>query len=364
VVIYAAIGGMLKGVSVMGKKYLTNAYLSMVCTEYAMLFQSGITSVEGTAMMLDDETDKDRAGILKSLSASLDAGMHLSQALKETGYFPTYMVTMVDIGEKTGRLPETLTSLAEHYDRKERLATAVKNATLYPAILLAMMVVVVLILVIQVLPIFNDTFGRLGTQMSPMAVRLMGFGNWLKGVSTGIALVFGVLFFIALLLWIIPELREGITKAFKNRIGNRGIFGKIASTHFISGITLALASGLDMEKALEMAVSISGEIKSVKEHHEKCSKLINSGSSLSAALRDSGIISARDGRVLAIGERSGMSDSVMVDIAKRSEREAQDAINRMVGKIEPTLVVITSAIIGVILLSVMLPMMGIMTSIG
>jgi type IV pilus assembly protein PilC len=68
--------------------------------------------------------------------------------------------------------------------------------------------------------------------------------------------------------------------------------------------------------------------------------------------------------VLAIGERSGMSDAVMGDIAKRSEREAQDEINRIVAKIEPTLVVITTVIIGVILLSVMLPMMGIMTAIG
>jgi type IV pilus assembly protein PilC len=336
----------------------------MLCTEYAMLFQSGITSSDGTMMMLDDETDKDRRRILQKLLETLDKGMSLSDALKESGNFPSYLVTMIGIGEKTGRLPETLTSLSEHYDRKERLTAAVKNATLYPAILLVMMVAVVLILVIQVLPIFNDVFARLGTQMSPMASRLMQFGNWLKAVSTGIALVFGVLFFIAILFWLIPELREGLTNAFKNRMGNRGIFKKIASAHFISGITLTLASGLDIERALEMAVSISGDAKAVKEHQEKCAQMLNEGKPLSSALRDSGIISARDARVLAIAERSGMSDAVMGDIAKRSERTVQDEINKIVGRIEPTLVVVTSVIIGVILLSVMLPMMGIMTSIG
>jgi type IV pilus assembly protein PilC len=329
-----------------------------------MLFQSGITSGDGTSMMLDDESDKDRKSILQNLLNTLDKGKHLSEALNESGYFPAYMVTMVSIGEKTGRLPETLLSLSDHYDRKDRLAAAVKNATLYPAILLVMMVAVVLILVIQVLPIFNDVFARLGTQMTPLAIRLMQFGNWLKGVSAAIALVFGVLFFVALLLWIIPELREGITKALKNRIGNKGILKKIASTHFLSGMTLALASGLDLEKALEMAVSVSGDVKTVREHQEKCSELIKSGNALSLALRESGIISTRDSRVLAIGERSGMSDLVMKDIAKRSERTVQDEINHIVGRIEPTLVVVTSVIIGVILLSVMLPMIGIMTSIG
>ncbi|MCL2604968.1 MAG: type II secretion system F family protein [Defluviitaleaceae bacterium] len=348
----------------MRKRQLTNTYLSMLCTEYAMLFQSGITVNEGTAMMLDDETDSERKFVLQNLMTTLEKGNHLSEALKESGCFPSYMVTMVDIGEKTGRLPETLTSLSEHYDRKDRLASAVRNATLYPAILLAMMIAVVLILVVQVLPIFNATFSRLGTQMSPMAVRFMQFGNWLKGVSAGIALVFGVLFVIAFLLWVIPELREGITKAFNNRMGNKGIFRKVASAHFVSGVTLGMASGLDMEKALEMAVSISGDVKAVKEQQEKCVQLIIKGTALSTALRDSGIISARDSRVLAIGERSGMSDAVMSDIAKRSEREAQDEINHIVARIEPTLVVITTAIIGVILLSVMLPMMGIMTAIG
>ncbi|MCL2499505.1 MAG: type II secretion system F family protein [Defluviitaleaceae bacterium] len=348
----------------MRKRQLTNAYLSMLCTEYAMLFQSGITAGDGTAMMLDDETDKERKAILQNLLATLEKGKNLSEALNDSGYFPDYMITMVGIGEKTGRLPETLTSLSEHYDRKDRLTAAVKNATLYPAILLAMMVAVVFVLIVQVLPIFNDTFARLGTQMSPMAMRLMQFGNLLKGVSAGIALVFGVLFAVALLLWIIPELREGISKAFKNRMGNKGVFNKIASTHFVSGITLAMASGLDLDKALEMAASISGDVKAVREQQEKSVKLINTGSSLSSALRDSGIISARDARVLAIGERSGMSDAVMGDIAKRSERETQEEINRIVARIEPTLVVITTAIIGVILLSVMLPMMGIMTAIG
>jgi type IV pilus assembly protein PilC len=192
----------------------------------------------------------------------------------------------------------------------------------------------------------------------------MQFGGWLKGVSSAIALVFAILFAIAFLAWIIPEIRDGITSAFRNRMGKRGIFGKIASAHFISGITLALASGLDMQEAMDMAALISGDAKAVKEQQEKCASLLRSGSSLADALRDSGIISVRDSRVLTMGNRSGMADSVMSEIAHRSERNIQDEINRIVSRIEPTLVVITSVIVGIILLSVMLPLMSIMTAIG
>jgi type IV pilus assembly protein PilC len=147
-------------------------------------------------------------------------------------------------------------------------------------------------------------------------------------------------------------------------MGRRGVFGKIASAHFVSGITLAMASGLDLEEAIDMAVMISGDSKAVKEQQEDCARLLRSGSSLSDAMRDSGIISVRDSRVLTMGARSGMADSVMSEVANRSERNVQEDINRIVSRIEPTLVVITSAIIGIILLSVMLPLMSIMTTIG
>jgi type IV pilus assembly protein PilC len=339
-------------------------YLSMLCTEFSMLIQAGITAGDGVMMMIDDETDKNGKAVLQTLMDTLEKGEPLSTAFHESGYFPPYMVNMVKIGEKTGRLPQTLSSLSTHYDRQERLSSAVKNATLYPAILLAMMIAVVLILIVQVLPIFNDVFGRLGSQMSPLASRLMQFGGWLKGISSVIAFVFCVLFLIGFLAWVIPEIREGIASAFKNRMGKRGIFGKISSAHFISGITLAMASGLDLEEAMEMAALISGDSKAVKERREKCAELLHSGSSLADAMRDSGIISVRDSRVLIMGSRSGMADSVMTEIADRSERNVQDDIARIVSRIEPTLVVVTSIIVGIILLSVMLPLMSIMTAIG
>ena len=348
----------------MKRKSLTNAYLSVLCTELAMLLQAGITIADGVLMLLDDETGKDGKIILESLKNTLEKGEPLSAALREAAYFPPYMVNMVEIGERTGRLPETLTSLSEHYDRQDRLAASIKNASLYPVILLVMMVAVVMILIVQVLPIFNDVFARLGSQMSPLAERLMGFGNWLRGVSTGIALVFGIIFAVAFLAWIVPEIREGIAHAFRNRLGTRGVFGKIASSRFISAITLSLASGLDLEEAVGMAASISGNSKAVEEQQTKCAQLLRSGSSLADAMREAGILSARDSRMLAMGNRSGLADSAMSEIAKRSERSVQDEINSIVGRIEPTLVVITSVIVGVILLSVMLPLMGIMTSIG
>ena len=346
------------------RKTLANSFLSSFCMNLAMILQAGITLSDGILMLQDDEPDKAGRAVLQSLLDVLDAGAPLSQAFKESGYFPRYMSNMTEIGEKAGRLVETLKALSEHYDRQDQLSASLRNAVMYPVILLVMMVVVVFILIIQVLPIFNDVFNRLGAQMSPLATSLMRFGGWISGASAVIAVVVGAILLIALAAWIVPSIRGGISRLFGSLFGNRGLMANIASSRFVSAMALATASGLDTIEAVDMAASVSGGVKAVNEKHKKCVELLNSGSTLAEAMYKAGIISTRNSRMLSLGGRSGMTETAMADIAARSDRGVRDEIDRLIGKIEPTIVIITSVIVGVILFSVMLPLMGIMTSIG
>ena len=274
------------------------------------------------------------------------------------------MVHMVEIGEKTGRLVQTLNALSEYYERQTRLSVSIKNSVLYPAVLLVLMIVVVLILIIQVLPIFNDVFNRLGTQMSPLASSLMRFGGWLGDASVGIAIIFGAIFIIVLMSLLVPKMRKGLSKWFSDRWGSCGIFGKIASSRFVFAMTLAMASGLDTAEAIDVAASVSGGSKAVDEKHKRCTGLLDSGSSLPDALCGAEILSLQDSKMLSVGTRSGKADIAMAEIARRSDLDVKDSMDRLVGRIEPTLVIISSVIVGIILLSVMLPLMGIMTAIG
>ena len=348
----------------MGRKVLTDIYMSTLCLELSMLLQAGITIKSGVLMMLDDETDREGKMVLQSLLERLEDDLPLSEAMRGGQYFPPYMVNMIEIGEKAGRLPETLKALAEHYERRENLWVSVKNAALYPAVLLAMMVAVVLILIVQVLPIFNDVFGRMGAQMSPFATELMQFGIWLKGAFAVVAAVVFALLMIGFLMWAIPGWREKIQRSLKSRWGDRGVFGRIASHQFVSSMALALSSGLSVEESVGLAASLNKDSKALGAKYEKCISLLEAGGKLSESLRDSGILSARDSRMLSLGDQSGMADTAMAEIARRSDRSVQDEIAAIVGRIEPTLVIITSVLIGGILLSVMLPLVGIMTSIG
>ena len=348
------------------KKYraIENSYLSTFCMELHILLQAGITFGDGILMIQDDEPDKEGKALLQKLIDSLENGNQLSTALKEANCFPAYMTSMVEIGEKTGRLTETMKALSKYYDNQDRVRESIKNAVLYPAILLILMVAVVIVLLVKVLPIFNGVFNQMGTQMSPLAAQFMQFGEWLEAASATIAVVVCVIAALALASWLIPVVRKKIAVAFKNILGARGIFGEIATAHFASAMALSLASGLDAEKSVKMAADVSGGIKGVDEKHRICLESLDSGVTLAEAMRTSKILSARDSRMLSLGERSGTTDTVIADIALRAERNVQDTIDGIVSKIEPTLVIVTSVIVGVILFSVMSPLMNIMTSIG
>jgi len=347
-----------------GKRLLTNTYLSMLCAELAMLLDAGLTVSDSVHVLLDDEPGKDGKELLQALINQLELGEQFSTSLKKSEVFPKYMVHMVEIGERTGRLVETLKALSEYYERQIRLSVTIKNSILYPAILLVLMIVVVLILIVQVLPIFNDVFARLGTQMSPLASALMDFGQWLGGAAVVIAAIIALVFIFIILVAAVPSLRTGLFRSFSNKWGSRGVFGKIASSRFIYAMRLSMASGLDTADSIDLAASVSGGSRAVDEKHRRCIKLISEGKPLHEALFGAGILSGQDSKMLSIGSRSGKADQAMAEIARRNDLDVQDHIDRLVGRIEPALVIISSVIVGVILLSVMLPLMGIMTAIG
>jgi type IV pilus assembly protein PilC len=229
--------------------------------------------------------------------------------------------------------------------------------------MLAMMIVVVMILIVQVLPIFDYVFARLGARMSPFATRLMEFGAWFRGASVVIAAIFLVIFVVVFFAASSAKIREKIVRAFVKNFGGKGVFGRVAASRFVCGMELAMASGIDIEESVNLAAALNNS-PAVQKKYEKCVALLAEGKNLADALKDAGVLNARDARILSLGEKSGMADNAMAEIARRSDSAVQNEISNIVGRIEPTLVIITSAIIGVILLSVMLPLMGIMTTLG
>lgn len=353
-----------KRVSLVKRRELSNEYLSSFCMELSMLLQAGIAPYDSIMMLCDDEPDDDEKTVLVSLTANLEKGASLSASLRESGYFPQYMITMTEAGEKTGRFTESLRALSEHYDRQERLMASIRDAVFYPLLLFALMTAVIIVIIVWVLPVFSSVLNRFGTQLPPFAVSLMRFGGWLADFFMVIAAVFVAVIICAAVMWAMPSVRARIKKAFINMFGGTGIFWKITVSRIVSVMALATASGIDPENAMELAFAASEGSVAAEKGRASFLEALRSGSSFSEAMRRAGFLSSRNTRMLSAGSRGGMADTAMTEIAARCERDTNAEIDGLVKIIEPALVIASSVIVGAILLMVMVPLMSIMTAIG
>ena len=339
-------------------------YLPVFCRELYQLVRSGIPVGEGLAMLREDETDRETRTWLDALCRSMEEGMPLASALRETEAFPAYMTDMVALAEETGRLEDTLLSLQRHYDRQLRMAADIRGAVTVPVTLFAVMVAVVVLLVTQVLPVFDRVFAQLGVRMGAVATGMMNAGAVLAKAGTGLAVVLVLIAAAALVVALAPALREKFTGWFRRSFGGRGILGQMAVARFASSMSMAVASGLTMEDSVELAAKLCGGAREIDEKTARCHSDIQDGGSPADALAKSGLFTGRDCRLLKLAEQTGSLPETLEDLASRQEEAGLRSIDRMVGAIEPAIVVITSALAGVILLSVMLPLMGLLSTIG
>ena len=346
------------------KNRVSEQYLPIFCRELRQMAHSGITPEEGLALLLEDETDSEVRSWLEALRTGMESGLSLAEAMRDSGAFPDYMADMIALAEETGHLEDAFDTLCRHYERKIRMRSDIIGAVTTPVILLAVMIAVVVLLVTQALPVFDQVFAQLGVRMGAVAAGMMRIGEALAKCGAGFATVLAVLTVAGLVVGLTPSLRGRFTAWFRYRFGGRGVLGQMAVSRFASSMAMAVASGLGMEEAVEMSAKLCGGAKEIDEKTERCRALIADGDSPADALAGSGLFSNRDCRLLKLAERTGNLPDTLEELAQRQEEESLRRVDCMVAAIEPAVVVITSALAGTILISVMLPLMGLLSAIG
>ena len=348
----------------MKQRNLGNSYLSTFCLELSLFLNAGINLSDGLHLLIEDDDDKRSRELIAEIAKCVDQNIPLSSALTELKIFPDYMVKMILLGEQTGRLSDTLKALSVYYDRQERLSLMVRNSLVYPTILLLMMVVVVIILITIVLPIFNDVFHQLGASMPPFAITMMSIGAALSQASLVFAFIAAIILLFGLSLLIAPKFRARCGRIYRDLRRDKGLSAKIALARFSSAMSMALKSGLDINEAFSIASQLSVNSTISEKKHKLCAQYLDDGYTLAEALTSTKIFPAVYSRMLSLGVKSGTADTVLSEIARRTHNSVNDDLENLLGRIEPSLVIITSLIVGVILLSVMLPLMNIMSVIG
>ena len=347
----------------MSKNNLSHEELSDLCLELSMLLHAGVGSGDALSL-LAEESDSAYRSMLSAMAERVDSGSRLSQAMREEGRFPVYVCGLVEVGEQTGLAEEALAGLSRYYEGRARMDRRIKSALLYPAVMLMLMLVVIAVLLVRVLPIFDDVYASLGGRLTGVAGGLLSLGRALDSVMPVLWVLLAAVVLLLAAFAVLPGFREKLTALWRGSRGDKGVSRKMNDARLAQALAMGMASGMPMEEAVGLASSLMADVPQAKARCADCQARLDRGERVTDAMRDSGLLPAAPCRLLELAQRSGAGDSAMEKIAASLAEDSESALEERVSRVEPALVLVCSILVGLILLSVMLPLMHIMSAIG
>lgn len=330
------------------------------CEQLSLILRSGISCMEGLHIMMEDSDSSETHEILSSICRRFEETGSLSDTLKESGLFPTSMTAYVRVGEETGCLDEIMTSLAEHYQQEMEITEHIRHAVTYPLMMLGMMGAVILILLVKVLPVFQQVFRQMGMEMNEFSTGLLKIGSAISRYAGVFLILLAILIVFCLFLGCHPVGRKMLFSMVSQIPYLREIPISMDYGRMTQGISLGLRSGLGPELSLELSEALISH-PLVLERLQNTRKLLSEGNTFCDSLTQSHLFHGMDARLISIGFQAGAADEVMTKLASRYRDNSVSVLGHILSVIEPTIVIFLSIMVGIVLLSVMMPMLGILS---
>lgn len=347
----------------MRKQKLDYLGVSAFCESMGMMLQAGIPNDEALSLLQSE--GKSYGALEQALQGMTDAvrkGSSLSDAMKESGVFPRYALQMAKAGEDSGHLENILFSLSRYYADQKTITEKLHNAVTYPAAMLVLIIAVLAVMIIMVLPAFTDVYNKL---TGSLAASSYGYVHWayvLCWVALVVLVVIAVALIFGLLLW--NSGRRSLVESIIRRIpACRVILDNLGTYRFTSAMSTFLASG-DVQDAAVLNSIPMADCKPVEEKLKKCLAHMDEGHGFAQSAHEVELFEPVYGRMLLAGERSGSQETVLQRITELLEEDTLNQTDRLVGTVDPLLSGILMLTVALSLLSVMLPLIGMMNSVA
>ena len=327
--------------------------------QIGMILDGGISLEDGLDAIVSQVNEIDYANVLKNIRDEVTSGSSLSKALEHTGYYDSYMIHMITIGEESGYLDKVVHELSHYYYRMNDTKQKIKDALTYPSILVVMMLVVVIILINNILPLFKNVLGNMGISIASSTLVLLDIGKNLAIIA--LVVLFALFVLVLYVLFTMKGKDDSYITLLRKFFVTKKIAYELSVVQFAYALSLLLNSGIPQENALEMCKDLCTD-QSLKDKINKLLADLQSGKSMSECLVESKIFKDVYNRLLVIGIKSGHFETTMNEVAKSYEKDIDAGIAKMLDVVEPTLVILLSIIVGIILVSVMLPLASIMVN--
>lgn len=333
--------------------------------QIATLFDAQVSALKAFSMLAANADNKLLARKLTQVGDDLQAGVSISGALsRHPDMFSEFYINMVKVGEETGKLNQVFLHLAAYLDRQYALNSKTRNALIYPVFVVFTFFVVMGLMFVVVIPKLSAIILDSGQEVPLYTKLVIGTSNFF--VSYGfIVLIFLVL--LAIWLWRLSSTDKGRLYLDEIRlsipvVGN--LYRKLYLSRIADNLDTMLSSGVPIVKSIDISSDVVGN-HVYKEVLKDSADAVKSGLSLSAAFeRHTDTMPSLMVQMVKVGEETGSLGNILKNLTEFYKREVDDAVDTLVGLIEPVMIVVLGLGVGLLLVSVLVPIYNLAGGIG
>lgn len=335
---------------------ITPKDIALVTRQIATMLMAGVPLIQAIEMIGSGSANKSVAKLMESIGDEIKAGQPLNQALrKHPRYFDDLYCDLVASGEQSGALDKIFDRVALYKEKSEALKSKIKKAMFYPIAVMVVALIVTSILLIFVVPQFQDIFSGFGAELPAFTLFVIGISEFMQEYwwMILVALVgFGFAFKEAKFRSL--KLRDATDRAILKLPVIGMILNKAAVARYARTLSTTFAAGVPLVDALDSAAGASGNavyryaILDIKAE-------VSSGNQMNWAMRNSKIFPDMVIQMVAIGEESGSLDGMLAKVATIYEQEVDDAVDGLSSLLEPLIMAVLGVLVGGLIVAMYLP---------
>lgn len=348
-----------------GEKKIKPKDIAVFTRQIATMLIAGVSLIQALDMIAAGSENKSLQKLITKIADEVKAGDPLSKALRaHPKYFDELYCDLVESGEQSGALDRIFDRVALYKEKSEALKSKIKKALFYPIAVLTVAFIVTAILLIFVVPQFQDVFSSFGAELPAFTLFVIGISEFMQSywwIILGIMALGGYLFKKA--HFASKNVRDNTDKAILKTPIIGAILNKAAVARYARTLSTTFAAGVPLVDALQSAAGASGNavyrdaILDIKNE-------VSSGNQMNFAMKNSGVFPDMVIQMVAIGEESGALDDMLGKVANIYEQEVDDAVDGLSSLLEPLIMAILGVLVGGLIIAMYLPIFQLGSVVG
>lgn len=339
------------------------ADLAFFCRQLSSMLTAGISLVRGLHILYTQEEKKKAKAALREIYEDVQKGRSFAEAIQaRPGVFPELFVSMVAAGEASGNLDVIMVRVADFYLNQNKVNNKIKGAMIYPLVLLGMLVAVFFGLFIFIMPTFRELV--MGNDIPPLSQAMFDISDFLIDKWWVLIIIIAVIAFVIRILCITPKTRMKIDELLIKVPKVGPLLTVIYTGRFARTMANLYASGLQMVDCIEKSAGTLGNSYVAKIFRTNVVEDVKHGEALSTAVIKTGVFPGVFTSIIMVGEESGALDDILNKSADYYEDESETAISKLVGLMEPAMIILLGLMIGLVLAGIFPILYGGMANVG